>query len=273
MPAWPTSRLDVFAWPLLAAELRHWSREGRRPQLWWRDDDAQALTPALVELLACVTRDAIPLALAVIPEGADPSLAVFLRTQPLVCVMQHGLDHVNAGPPSRPAQFAPEAPVAQVAARLRRGWAQLAAFDRRLPVYVPPWNSLQPNVLAALEPAGLQGVSAWAGPPGPGRMDTHLDLLRWQPRPRFVGRGKFLGRLRRALARRRLQGRWDEPVGLLTHHLDHDRAAWTFLADLLAFAPLRDIADWREPGELFGLNPLRANPGPAPAAQLASSQG
>jgi hypothetical protein len=70
-----------------------------------------------------------------------------------------------------------------------------------------------------------------------------------------VGGGKFLSRLRRALAQRRRRRDWDEPIGLLTHHLDHDEAAWAFLGKLLAFDPFRAAADWRSAEELFRLTP------------------
>ena len=68
----------MFGWVLLAAELSRWTREGRRPQLWWRDDDARSPTPALARLIACAAPDGIPLALAVIPAGLDPALAALL---------------------------------------------------------------------------------------------------------------------------------------------------------------------------------------------------
>jgi predicted deacetylase len=248
----------MIGWVLLAAELRRWTRQGRRPQLWWRDDDTRAPTPALARLIAYAAADGIPVALAVIPADLDPTLAAFLKAQPLIGVLQHGVDHVNGGPPDRPSQFGREATEAQIAARLSWGWTQLEAFERRLPVYVPPWNDLQPNVLAALKGAGFAGVSAWAGRREAGRLDAHLDLMRWRGIPRFVGRGKFLGRLRRALAQRRRQQAWDDPIGLLTHHLDHDEAAWAFLEALLAFAPLRAAADWRGVDALLGLASTRA---------------
>jgi hypothetical protein len=243
----------MLDWALLAVELGRWRRQGRRPQLWWRDDDAQTVTPALARLVSCATRTRTPLALAVIPEGADRTLAAFLRPQDLVCVMQHGTDHRNGSGRTQPSQFNSREPTAAVARRLAHGWEALAAFDRRLPVYVPPWNDLTPNVLAALAPAGLQGVSAWIGAARPHRVDAHLDILRWRARPRFVGCGKALQRLRHALAERRRAGRWDDPVGLLTHHLDHDEACWRFLEALLAYAPLRRWADWRGAGDLFAL--------------------
>jgi hypothetical protein len=68
------------------------------------------------------------------------------------------------------------------------------------------------------------------------RLDAHLDLLRWSDIPHFRGKGKFLGDLRRQLARRRRANMLALPVGLLTHHLDHDEAAWCFLGNFIDFA-------------------------------------
>jgi hypothetical protein len=245
----------MLGWLLLAAELGRWDRCGRRPQLWWRDDDAQAATPALLRLIDETAADAVPMALAVIPEGLCPSLAAHLNSRPRISVMQHGADHRDCGAFERPSQFSGDATPDQVAARLRRGWALLEGFEHRLAVYVPPWNDLKPNVVQGVEAAGLRGVSGWAGWAGRRRVDAHLDLLRWRPAPRFVGRARFLRRLRRALAARRIAQRWDQPIGLLTHHLNHDDAAWAFLKALLAFRPLRRSAQWRAADELFDLEP------------------
>jgi hypothetical protein len=189
----------------------------------------------------------------VVPDGVDLALAGQLRSHPQVSVMQHGVDHRSQSTSGPPSQFSAAEPVSQVAVRLEQGWRQLAAFQERLPVYVPPWNDLTANVQAALPLTSLQFVSAWREPSEPGRQDVHLDLLRWQPRPRFIGETRFLSRLRRALAERRKAGRWDDPIGLLTHHLDHDEAAWRFLRRLLDWRPLSARVWWRSAGELFGL--------------------
>jgi hypothetical protein len=45
--------------------------------------------------------------------------------------------------------------------------------------------------------------------------------------------------LTRLLARRRRAGDFDAPIGLLTHHLAHDEAAWAFLEWFLAFGRRR----------------------------------
>ncbi len=45
---------------------------------------------------------------------------------------------------------------------------------------------------------------------------------------------RFLRRARKLLVQRRVLGAWDDPIGLLTHHLDHDKATWLFLERFLA---------------------------------------
>jgi len=242
----------VLGWWRLKAELGRWRRAGRRPVLWWRDDDARAVTPQLRRLLVHVTRADAPLCLAVIPEQVDPQLCAVLAPYPRIAVLQHGFAHLN-GAGSPPSEFSPDEEPAAVAGRLAVGWSRLDGFRRRLPVYVPPWNMLTPNVVAALALSGHRGVSAWGELSRPARVDAHLDLLRWRGGPRFAGRGRALARLTALLEQRRRQGLWLEPIGLLTHHLAHDEAAWRFLDDLLLFPPLRDNVEWPEAAALFGV--------------------
>ncbi len=56
------------------------------------------------------------------------------------------------------------------------------------------------------------------------------------------------------LRTRRRLGLWDEPVGLLTHHLVHDEPAWRFLEELLLSSPLQDCAEWPSSSALFGVS-------------------
>ncbi len=93
-----------------------------------------------------------------------------------------------------------------------------------------------------------------------GRVDTHLDLMRWRGGPRFTGREPLLGRLTALLESRRRQGLWGEPIGLLTHHLVHDEEAWRFLDELLLFPPLQKGSSWPEGTELFDLPVRPADP-------------
>ena len=48
--------------------------------------------------------------------------------------------------------------------------------------------------------------------------------------------------------RRRAPG----PIGILTHHLVHDEAGWTFLADLFRLTAGHEAATWDWPVEDFG---------------------
>lgn len=239
----------------LRAELACWAAAGRRPSLWWRDDDAVRDEPQLRRLLDLSRSAQVPVALAVIPQALEPSLPRLLERERGVSVLQHGSDHLNDGWPDRPTQFAPDRPVEEVAAVIRAGAEALAALPGRLPIYVPPWNRLEDNVLAALPLAGVRGVSVFgeyaSRTSGLVRCDSHVDVLRWRVQPRFGGAWRGLGRLRRALARRRLSGRWDDPVGLLTHHQVHDEAAWAFLERLLRSDLLRRRAQWRSAEALF----------------------
>jgi hypothetical protein len=59
----------------LTAELDLWSAAERPATLWWRDDDAAEVTPALERLLALADATGVPLALAVVPGRLMPSRA------------------------------------------------------------------------------------------------------------------------------------------------------------------------------------------------------
>ncbi len=66
-------------WAALDVELALWASKGLNPRLWWRDDDAKAVTPDLERLLALSDSYAVPIHLSVIPEGLQPELAPRLR--------------------------------------------------------------------------------------------------------------------------------------------------------------------------------------------------
>ena len=257
---------EALSWASLDRELRHWGRAERSARLWWRDDDARGTTPALARLIALSTAHDAPLLLAVTPDGDAAGLAATTQTG-RVFLAQHGTDHRDRGVVEA-CQFAPDDSVETIVAALREGRARLERLTGFLPVYVPPWNRLSGAQIAALPHAGFLGVSA-AGPSleGPDelqRIDIHLDILRWGP-PRFRGTASALRRLKRALRRRRLACAWNEPVGVLTHHLDHDEAAWTFLERLLLRLRLHPAINWVSPAVLFDRCDAAARPEPLEA--------
>ena len=82
----------MSTWSALERELALWRTAGRRPTVWWRDDDARELCEGLVRLLALSRSREIPLALAVIPEGLDAGLSAACENTP-VSILQHGYRH------------------------------------------------------------------------------------------------------------------------------------------------------------------------------------
>ena len=202
---------------------------------FWRDDDAVAATPALDRLIGLAEAHAAPLLLAAIPAEIAPTLGTRLEETRDLCVAVHGLAHRNHAPPGeKPAEFGAHRPLATLMADAAAGLR--VARERLpnrllLPVFVPPWNRLAPELAAALPDLGYRGLSAVAGPPIPGlaRFDATLDPIDWRGTRSLRDPETLLRDLTRAIAQHPA-----EPVGLLTHHLAHDAAIWAFVEALLA---------------------------------------
>jgi hypothetical protein len=247
-----------------------WRAAGRVATLWWRDDDAGAADPALVRLVELAARVAVPLGLAVVPAWLSQDAVESIRAAPdRVAVLQHGFAHANhetrapAGERKvRPAECGDARPAAIVLDEIGRGRVRLAgAFGGRfLPVFVPPWNRIAPDVVAGLAELGHRGVSAFGPRPAVfatvSWLNAHADPIAWREGRRFLGARAALDRLRAHLAARRAgQADPTEPTGLLTHHRDMDPAFWTFLERFLGL--VRD-----HPGaHLPTLDHLLAQPG------------
>ena len=238
-----------------AALLDEAAAQSRTISFWWRDDDAVDVTPALERLLALARRFDLPLALAVIPQGANEALATRLADEPLVRVLQHGWSHANhAGPDEKKMELGAHRPLSAVTGELRGGLDRLSALfpETFLPVLVPPWNRIAETVSDALGEIGLAGPSTF-GPAGPvparnGQVNTHLDLahgLKRGPLPRAEAFAKLA-----AEAERRLGGD-AEPIGLLTHHLVHTDATWAVLEELLAMTANHPAVSWSAIAGLF----------------------
>lgn len=232
-------------WRPLDQELDRWAAAGRKATLWWRDDDAAAPTAALERLLDLAARSDQPLALAVIPDRAEAALAERLSNQSAdVAVLQHGFAHRNHAPAGeKKCELTAPRQRPETLEELRRGQGILKTLfgARALPVLVPPWNRIAPEMTAALPALGFTGLSTYKArkqpQPGPGlqQVNCHLDILQWRPERRFLGLGEAVALLTDHLRARR-EGRADpaEPSGILSHHAVHDEAAWAFLEDLLA---------------------------------------
>jgi predicted metallopeptidase len=226
---------------VIAESLDRISDQGRLLQVWWRDDDAVAHTPALDRLLALAGQAGMPLAIAAVPALVEPSLVQRLSGEERVAVLVHGLAHTNHAPDgAKKAEFGPHRPLAALEREAAQGLrGSRDAFGRQaLNVFVPPWNRIAPELAAALPRLGFGGMSTFGArsaalPHGLAVVNTHLDPVDWRGSGGLVEAEAF-GRM----WRRALEG--DEPVGLLTHHLTAAEAVWSFcdaLVEIMAGHP------------------------------------
>lgn len=234
----------MSGWDALAAELDAWATAGRVATLWWRDDDAEAPTPALERLCAIAEATGAPLALAVIPARVEDALADLLDDGTgSIAVLQHGYAHQNhAGPGDKKAELGPHRPFPITLGEIATGWQRLdRLFGARLrPIMVPPWNRIAPGLVPMLPEIGFAGLSTFAprrrvaACSGLIQVNTHVDVIDWRGSRGFVGRDAALAAVVAHLAARRGGAvEATEPTGLLTHHLAHDDASWAFIADVL----------------------------------------
>jgi hypothetical protein len=245
-----------MSWRALEEEMAKWQATGRPVEFWWRDDDATAPIPPVKRLLELSARSAVPLALAVIPLAARPELFDGLRAR----VLLHGTDHRNrAATGEKKTEFAAGEAAEAALERLAYAAGRLArlAGGKSLPVLAPPWNRLPRGLLPRLATIGLCGFSGYgaraAREPAPGIIEanTHVDIIDWRGTRGFCGEEAALAAAARHLAARR-SGAADaaEPTGWLTHHEQHDSAAWNFLERL--FERTRRLgARWLDAESIF----------------------
>jgi peptidoglycan/xylan/chitin deacetylase (PgdA/CDA1 family) len=234
----------LATWSDLVSELDRWEEAGHIATLWWRDDDAIAMTPALEHLLSVA--GPTPLALAVIPETAEKTLADALHGRETVAVLQHGWSHANHGGTGRKSEFPAERPASGVASDLARGRERLGdLFGEAVPVLAPPWNRFAPEFETLLPRAGIAALSTMASRAqgAAARVDVHVDLVAWKAGRGFVGTGAALGGLVGELRRR---GDSAAPVGILTHHLVMDDATAGFLGELISVVADHPAARWAD---------------------------
>jgi hypothetical protein len=247
----------MSAWDALARECDAWAEIGRPVELWWRDDDAVADTPALRRLIGIATA---PLALAVIPARLEPSLAPLLKGQQNVSVLQHGFDHTNrAAAGAKKSEFPATRAWSEIAHDLQTGRARLSdAFGAQfVPALTPPWNRIDAGHAARLRELRYRGLTTYLArkpelAPGLIQVNTHVDVIDWHGTRGFLGLAPTLDLLTGHLAAKRL-GEADsaEPSGLLTHHLVHDTETWEFLGELRDWCAKRPNIEWRSAADLF----------------------
>jgi len=254
-------------WTAVEREMERWQQAGQQPRLFLRDDDAVAATPALDRLTRVIRRHEVPLLLASIPAHAEESLGAAVRGEELITGAVHGWAHRDHSPiGEKPSELGPHRPPETVLGELRRGRERLGElFGGQLSeLLVPPWNRIDETVLALAGEAGFGGVSAhgWLDATPPVAMvNVHIDIIHWSGGR--VGRSAewIAAELARNLAEARKRGY--RAIGILTHHLDHDEAAWAGLEAILSRLGPQNAtwhAEWIGADDLIG-EPAEPNPG------------
>ncbi len=239
---------NAATWLGFTAELDAIAASGHTVVFWWRDDDATQPSAALDRLLR--TAESHELALAVIPKSVTTALARHLEGADNITVLQHGFAHTNHAPATqKKAEFGAHRPLSVMLKEIDTGRARLEELfgDQFLPIFVPPWNRIADDLPAALMERGYRGVSCFgSGLSGGARrtIDCHIDPVDWRGNRGFVGDEIALERLIGQLAARRT-GAPREPLGLLTHHQDHDSGGWRFVEHLLEATRGHRAVEWR----------------------------
>ncbi|TAU80419.1 polysaccharide deacetylase (plasmid) [Rhizobium leguminosarum] len=239
---------DAIAWDPLRRELDRWQAAGRVARFWLRDDDAIEPTQALETLMALAGESGVPLMLAVIPGLTGEALAARLVEETVITVAVHGWSHTNhAGPEAKKQELGGERPAEVVLGELREGFRLLKRLHpaRFLPVLVPPWNRIDPALIPALPGLGFAALSVYGRARQDGPMpllNTHVDIIDWHGTRGGRSEAELVVELVAEL-RDRFAGS-DEPVGVLTHHLVHDRTAWDFLSALFATTGRHPAVRW-----------------------------
>lgn len=239
---------------VLRDELDAWSAAGRRATFWWRDDDAGAATPALARMLSIAQAKGVPVAIAAIPARLTADAVPLILASSHCEVLQHGIAHENHAPADeKSCELGAHRPLDVTAADLAQGRQRLeSAFgDRFLPVLVPPWNRIAPEVVAMLPTLRFQGLSTFSPrqrahvAAGVTQCNTHVDPIAWRGGRGFVGAAEACARIAAHLrARRDGQADATEPTGLLTHHADFDAAAWAFVERLFETTRAHPAVTW-----------------------------
>lgn len=252
----------MTTWLDLERELSAWRNTGLTPTFWWRDDDAEAATPALDRLIGLAERHGAPLHLAVVPSGVCAGLAERLARASEVYTLQHGYAHINREPPgARASELGQHRPLAYQIADLRLGWQRLAeaGLPNLLPAFAPPWNRIADRTVARLPELGYRLLSTCHARKSPSpvqglhQVNIHVDPIRWKGGAGFRGTAATLEILVRHLRERRTgQADRDEPTGLSTHHLQTDEPVWAFLDELLTRLGPGSGAEWVRLARLTG---------------------
>lgn len=229
----------------LATELAVWRDAGLQVTVWLRDDDATEPTAALDALFALARDHGVAPLIAAISADATPELVSAVIAQPGVRLAAHGWQHHNHAAAGRKSSEFPEPHERRSSAEISGDLSLAATRTRALfgavgsDVFVPPWNRIAPCHVARLGALGFRALSTYAAAHtdtaaahGLVIINTQVDLIDWRGTRGGKPLDVLMDETAQAMAVERAAGR--TRIGILSHHLAHDAAAWTSLAGLLS---------------------------------------
>lgn len=226
-------------WTPLHHALAQCRRENVAVPMWWRDDDAIAMTPALAQLTEVSVRTSVPVHLAIIPAHVDLKLPEALDASHILPVV-HGWAHIDHSDASEKKNefLTPREDAAQnTLAAIEKMTSMFGPALRQM--FVPPWNRINEDVTGGLAAQGYRTLSTYGARSNPSIaglevVNTHVDPIWWKGSRDLLDPDILI-----AETARHLQSRADgiedaaEPFGLLTHHLVHTPAIWSFAETFL----------------------------------------
>ena len=224
-------------------------------RFWWRDDDAGGDHPRLAALLELARARAAPLGLAIVPKWLKQACAERVRGAATCTVLQHGIAHTDhAAGQAKKIELGGAADREWLRQDLAvgRDWLSAKFGDQFLPLLVPPWNRIAPELVPALPALGYTALSVYgrraSAEPVPGLrlLNTHLDMIDWRDGSRSLTMADAVERLVALI-----QSGLDEPIGILSHHLIMDAAAFATLDRLLALVLDHPQAELASAGTLL----------------------
>jgi len=248
--------MHMNIWACLADELAQWDNDLSPARLWLRDDDAVEPTENLEKLITLSQSYRVPMVLAVIPHAVSQSLADRLQGLQQISIAVHGYSHTNHAPADqKKCELGLHRGKKTVLKELDAGRKKLAAMfgDQFVDMLVPPWNRIDRELVPELAEMGFESLSTFtwkdfAKTPGLSQLNTHVDIIDWKGSRGGRALDDLVNDLTEACKTARLQG--GAPVGLLTHHLVHDGAAWDFLTQLFEFCDTHNNIEWCQAASL-----------------------
>lgn len=211
--------------------LKQINLEKGKPLLWFRDDDL--LTDSHnFRLILKIAKSGFPLLFGGVPyrmKFSDLELHFISSLPETVFFATHGFNHTNKSignttPSEYPSNVSPE----EAKKEFEYGYNKVSNLfpSRFLPMFIPPWNTLDKSHVNSIEEVGFNVISGSdkvnieLGASDLTLLHTHLDILNYNSNTHYpLKRNDELDKLLHQVLVQWLQNEdMSQPIGLLSHH-------------------------------------------------------